>query len=220
MLMYSPVFLKKLRALTEKLEVHLICDEIATGFGRTGEMMACYHAGIVPDMVTVSKGLSGGFLPISAILTTEKIYSAFYGEYSKLNAFFHSHTYSGNPIACAAGCAVFELFEQTDIIEKNKITGKKILSKVERLKDHKNVGEIRSLGMITAIELVKNKNTKESFDWKERIGNQIYRIAEKKGVLLRSLGDVIYFMPPYIINDEEIDFMTETAMESIIEVLK
>jgi len=219
MKIYSPVFLRKLRETTKKLGIHLICDEIAVGFGRTGKMMASHHAGIVPDLAVVSKGLTGGFLPLAAILTNDEIYSAFYGTQTE-KAFLHSHSYSGNPIACAAGCAVFDLFEKMDILEKNKITAKNILSNLEDLKNHKHIGEIRNIGMITAIEIVKDKASKKSFEPQKHIGNNIYRLAEKNGVLLRNLGDIIYFMPPYIINEKEINFMTGTAKKSIFEILK
>ncbi|OHD12816.1 MAG: adenosylmethionine--8-amino-7-oxononanoate transaminase [Spirochaetes bacterium GWC1_27_15] len=220
MKMYSPIFLKKLRETSKKLDIHLICDEIACGFGRTGKIMATHYADIIPDFAVVSKGLTGGFLALSAVLTSDQIYQAFYAPYESGKAFLHSHSYTGNPLACSAALATFELFDQTNIIEKNKETGKYIYEKVTPLLEHKNVGEIRNLGMVTAIELVKDKNTKEDLDYKKRIGHSIYRIAEKKGVLLRNLGNTIYFMPPLIINKEEIDFMTSVAIDSITQVLK
>ncbi|MGD0274431.1 MAG: adenosylmethionine--8-amino-7-oxononanoate transaminase [Syntrophales bacterium] len=219
MKMYSPRYLKKLRDQCTGLGIHLICDEIAVGFGRTGTMMASYHAGIVPDIVTISKTVTGGFLPLAAVLTGEEIFGAFYAPYEAMKAFMHSHTYSGNPLACAAGCAVFDLFEQTSVLESNCEKSSRIREGVLSLDGHPHVGEIRTMGMITALDLVKDKKTKEPFDWRQRIGYQIYRLAEKKGVLLRNLGDVIYFMPPYVIAEEEIDFMTGVAVKSIREVL-
>ena len=219
MAIYSPVYLKKLSRLCKKLEIHLICDEIAVGFGRTGRMMASHHAGIVPDFVTVSKGLTGGFLPMSAVLTKDDIYDAFYAPYVEQKAFMHSHSYTGNPLAATAGCAVFELFRKLDPLKSNAEKGKYILDRLDSIREHKNVGEIRSIGMITAMELVKDKKTRKAFDWKQRVGYQVYRRAEKDGVLLRPLGDVIYFMPPYIISKREINFMTDTAIRSIHAVL-
>jgi len=219
MSIYPPIFLKKIRDYTEKNDIHLICDEIASGFGRTGKMMASHHANIIPDFVTVSKGLTGGFLPLSAVLTKEKIYSAFYGTYVEQKAFLHSHSYTGNPLACSAACAVFEIFEKNNILEMINKKGKIIYEKVLDLLDYKYVGEIRTKGMITAIELVKDKKNKISFDWKERIGYKIYREAERNGVLLRNLGDVIYFMPPYIINEKEINFMIKVAKDAIFKIL-
>lgn len=218
--MYSPKFLKKLRDLTKDLNIHLICDEIATGFGRTGKMFAHFWTDITPDFVCVSKGLTGGFLPLSLVLTNDTVYDAFYAPYSENKAFLHSHSYTGNPLACEAANATLDLFEETDILETNEKTGNYIRERVIELEEHKNVGDVRTLGMVTAIELVEDKVTKKSFDSSRRIGHSIYRLAEKRGVLLRNIGDIIYFMPPYIINSDEIDFMTGVAKEAVIEILK
>ncbi len=215
MKIYPQIFLKKLYDACKNFDIHLICDEIASGFGRTGKMMASHHADIIPDFAVISKGVTSGYLPLAAVLTGEKIYDAFYAPYNDLKAFMHSHTYSGNPLACTAGCCVFELFDKLKILEKNIETGDYIRKKIYRLKDHKNIGDIRSIGMISAIEFVEDKKTKKAFDWKKRIGYNIYRTAEKKGVLLRNISDVIYFIPPYIINKDEIDYMINTTIESI-----
>ncbi len=214
--MYPPLYIQKLKLLCDKIDVHLICDEIAVGFGKTGEMMA---SPVVPDFVTVSKAITGGFLPLAAVLTNDEIYNTFYAPYEEQRAFMHSHTYTGNPLACAAACAVFELFKQTNVLQEVKEKGEYIRQNVQPLLEHHNVGEIRTIGIITAIELVKNKKTKEAFSWKDRIGYKIYRNAEKQGVLLRNLGDVIYFMPAYIINKDEMDFMTDIAIQSIKDIL-
>ncbi|WP_427337798.1 adenosylmethionine--8-amino-7-oxononanoate transaminase [Caloranaerobacter sp. DY30410] len=218
MKIYSPVYLKKLRKICDEYDIHLIADEIAVGFGRTGKMFACEHAGISPDIMCLSKGLTAGYLPLSLTLMTDKIYEAFYDEYTTLKAFLHSHSYTGNPISCAVACETLNIFEEESIIEKNKIKSELINEKVkELLLDIPYVGEFRKIGMIGAIELVKDKDTKESFDWRERVGYKIYRIALKYGVLLRPLGNVIYFMPPYVINDEEIELMVNVARKSIKE---
>lgn len=219
MSIYSPVFLKKVREYTNNNKIHLICDEIATGFGRTGKFMASYHADIIPDFVTVSKALTGGFLPLSAVLTKEEIYETFYAPYTNRKAFLHSHSYTGNPLACTAACAVFDLFDKENVLEIINQKGKFILNSVIDLLDYKYIGEIRNIGIITAIEIVKDKKNKKAFDWQERIGYKIYREAEKNCVLLRNIGDVIYFMPPYIINEEEIKFMTSQAKNAIFKVL-
>jgi adenosylmethionine-8-amino-7-oxononanoate aminotransferase len=219
MRMYSPVFLKKLRILCDKLGLHLICDEVATGFGRTGKMFGCEHAGITADIVVLSKGLTGGFLPLSAVLTSENVYSAFYAPYLKKKAFMHSHSYTGNPIACAAACAVLELFDKKDVIASNKKKGAYIGAAAREKLKHHNIGEIRTLGMVTAIEIVLDAKQKKHFNPDLRTGYEIYRNAEKKGVLLRNIGDVIYFMPPYVIKKDEIDFMIDVAAKSIGEVL-
>ncbi|QIB27735.1 adenosylmethionine--8-amino-7-oxononanoate transaminase [Caloranaerobacter azorensis] len=218
MKIYSPVYLKKLRKICDEYDIHLIADEIAVGFGRTGKMFACEHAGISPDIMCLSKGLTAGYLPLSLTLMTDKIYEAFYDEYTTLKAFLHSHSYTGNPISCAVACETLNIFEEESIIEKNEIKSELINEKVkELLLDIPYVGEFRQIGMIGAIELVKDKDTKESFDWRERVGYKIYKIALKYGVLLRPLGNVIYFMPPYVINDEQIELMVNVARKSIKE---
>lgn len=218
MKIYSPVYLKKLRKICDEYDIHLIADEIAVGFGRTGKMFACEHAGISPDIMCLSKGLTAGYLPLSLTLMTDKIYEAFYDEYTTLKAFLHSHSYTGNPISCAVACETLNIFEEESIIEKNKIKSELINEKVkELLLDIPYVGEFRKIGMIGAIELVKDKDTKENFDWRERVGYKIYKIALRHGVLLRPLGNVIYFMPPYVINDEEIELMVNVARKSIKE---
>lgn len=220
MKIYSPEYLKKLRKLCDEYDINLIADEIAVGFGRTGEMFACNHAKITPDIMCVSKGLTAGYMPLSLVLTTDKIYDVFYDEYDTMKAFLHSHSYSGNALGCAVAVETLKIFEEENIIQKNRVKSSILSGKIEEnFKDMPYVGECRQIGMISAIELVKNKDTKEGFDWKERVGYQIYKIALQKGVLLRPLGNVIYFMPPYVINKQEIDYMVTTARDSILEYM-
>ncbi|MEK6793630.1 MAG: adenosylmethionine--8-amino-7-oxononanoate transaminase [Spirochaetota bacterium] len=219
MKMYPARYLIKLRALTRTLGIHLICDEIASGFGRTGAMMASHHASIVPDIVTVSKGLTGGFLPLSAVLVSEAMYQAFYAPYSENKAFLHSHSYTGNPIACAAANAVFALFRERDVLSDIAEKGAYIRERAMAIAGHPSVGEIRSLGMVTAIELVADKASKQPLDSALRTGYRIYREAEHNGVLLRNLGDILYFMPPYVISRREIDRMVDTALRAIRSIL-
>lgn len=220
MKIYPPVYLKKLRQICDRYNVHLIADEIATGYGRTGKMFACNHAGISPDIMCLSKGLTGGYMPMALAVTTQKIYDAFYADYNEGKAFMHSHTYSGNPLACSTAIAVLDILKEENIIKKaneNAIYFNKIIK--EKFSSHKNVGDIRSIGLINAIELVKNKSTKEAFDPKLRTGYQIYKKALKKGVLLRPLGDVIYFNPPLIIEPKDMEFVTDIAAECMSEIL-
>lgn len=220
MKVYPPLYLKKLRDICNKYNVHFIADEIATGYGRTGKMFACEHAGISPDIMCLSKGLTGGYMPMALFVTTQKIYDAFYADYNEGKAFMHSHTYSGNPLACSAAIEVLNILSDEDIIRKandkavyfNSIIKQKFLNLA-------NVGEVRSIGLINAIELVKNKSTKEPFDCKLRVGYKIYKKALKKGVLLRPLGNVIYFNPPLIISKSDMDFVTDVALECTKEVL-
>ena len=214
MKIYSPKYLSELRKLCDEYNVHLIADEIATGYGRTGKMFACDHAGISPDIMCLSKGLTGGYMPMALAVTTKKIFDAFYAPYNEGKAFMHSHTYSGNPLACAAACEVLEILKDENIIEnaqKNAIYFNNLIK--EKFSTHKNVGDIRSVGLINAIELVEDKATKKPFDSKLRIGYQIYKEALKKGVILRPLGDVIYFNPPLIIQKDDMDYVVNVAYE-------
>ena len=220
MKIYPPLYLKKLRQICDKYNVHLLADEIATGFGRTGKMFAFDHAGVSPDIMCLSKGLTGGYMPCAMFVTTQKIYDAFYADYLEGKAFMHSHTYSGNPMACAAANAVIDIFSDGSVLknaQENAVYFNNIIK--EKFLPHKNVGEVRSIGLINAIELVKDKQNKEPFDGKLRTGYQIYKKALPKGVILRPLGDVIYFNPPLIIDCKAMDFVTDVALECLKEVL-
>ena len=220
MKIYPPLYLKKLRELCDKYNVHLIADEIATGFGRTGKMFAFEHAKVSPDIMCLSKGLTGGYMPMAIFVTTQKIYDAFYDEYNSGKAFMHSHTYSGNPLACSAANAVLDILEDGQILkqaQENAIYFNNIIK--EKFLSHKNVGEVRNIGLINAIELVENKQNKKPFDNRLRIGYQIYQKALQKGVILRPLGDVIYFNPPLIMERKDMDFATDVAASCLREVL-
>ncbi|PRR84320.1 adenosylmethionine--8-amino-7-oxononanoate transaminase [Clostridium vincentii] len=218
MRMYSPVYLKKLRQICDKYDIHLIADEIAMGFGRTGEMFACNHAQISPDFMCLSKGISAGYMPMSVVMTTDEVYDCFYGDYNERKSFLHSHTYSGNAMGCAIALENLKIFEEDNIIENNREKGELIRKlTMEKAESLKHVGEVRSIGMITAIEIVKDRATKEGYPWQMRVGYEIYKIALSKGLLLRPIGNVLYFIPPYIINEEEIKFMVNTCFQSIEE---
>ena len=225
MKMHHPLFLTGLKKLCEEFEIHFIADEIAVGFGRTGSMFACEQAGIKPDFMTLSKGLTGGYLPLSLVLTTDEIYSAFYCDYKELKAFLHSHSYTANPLSIAAANATLDIFEKGEIffetgefrmvenpkrsvLENNKLISEYIWKKMQKFKNLKNVKEIRQSGMISAVEMI-------DYPFEKRMGLRVYEYGLKNEVLLRPLGNVIYFMPPYIINKEEIDKMIDTAYEGI-----
>ena len=218
MRMYDAVYLKLLREACDKYGVHLITDEIAVGFGRTGTLFACEQAAISPDFLCLSKGLTGGYLPLSAVLTTDKIYGAFYDDYEKLSAFLHSHSYTGNALACRAALATLSIFESQDVLANNSILAAKMTVLAQRFLNHPNVAEVRQTGMIVAIELVKNKTTRDPYPWQERRGLQVYRYALSKGVLLRPLGTVIYFMPPYVITQDELTVMFDVAWQAMVNV--
>jgi adenosylmethionine-8-amino-7-oxononanoate aminotransferase len=215
MRMYDPIYLSLLRAACDRHRVHLIADEIAVGFGRTGTMFACEQAGIRPDFMCLSKGLTGGYLPLSAVLTTQEVYAAFYDEYVKLNAFLHSHSFTGNPLACAAANASLALFREQGTLESNRALAAHMGARARTLEDHAHVAEVRQRGMIVAIEMVREKRTRAPYPWNERRGVAVYRHALTRGLLLRPIGNVVYFMPPYVITPEEIDLMVEVAREGI-----
>ena len=215
MRMHDPLYLKLLREACDRHGVHLIADEIAVGFGRTGTMFACEQAAIRPDFMCLSKGLTGGYLPMSVVLTTDDVYAAFYDEYAKLNAFLHSHSYSGNPLACAAALATLDLFVQGDVLNRNRARAQKLAAAAAPLADHPNVAEVRQLGMILAVEFVRDRGTREPFAWQERRHLRIHRHALSRGVLLRPLGSVVYFMPPYVVTPEEIELMVTVAREGL-----
>ncbi|UPQ82473.1 adenosylmethionine--8-amino-7-oxononanoate transaminase [Pseudomonas knackmussii] len=215
MRMYHPIYLSLLRDACDRYDVHLIHDEIAVGFGRTGTMFACEQAGVTPDFLCLSKALTGGYLPMAAVLTTDKLYQAFYDDYSTLRAFLHSHTYTGNPLACAAALATLDIFEQDGIIEANKALAARMGTATAHLRDHPNVAEVRQTGMAVAIEMVQDKASKTPYPWQERRGLKVYQHALHRGALLRPLGSVVYFLPPYTITEEQIDFLADVATEGI-----
>ena len=206
--MYHPYFLKEAQNICKQYDIHLIADEIAVGFGRTGEMFACEHAGIKPDFMALSKGLTGGYLPLSVVMTTDEIYSAFYCDYLENRSFLHSHSYTGNPLACAAANASLDIFQRDNILKKNAQKSSYISKKLESFKELLNVKEVRQQGMIAAVEL-------KGYKFEDRVNLKIFKYALKNGVLLRPLGNIVYFMPPYIIEYEEIDKMIDTAYEAI-----
>ncbi|MDD5277577.1 MAG: adenosylmethionine--8-amino-7-oxononanoate transaminase [Methylovulum sp.] len=220
MRMYDAVYLKLLREACDKYRVHLIADEIAVGFGRTGTLFACEQAAISPDFMCLSKGLTGGYLPLSAVLTTDTVYQAFYDDYTKLTAFLHSHSYTGNALACRAGLATINIFQQQGVIEKNRRLAGMMAKAAARFHDHPHVAEVRQTGMILAIELVKNKTAREPYPWQERRGVKVYQYALSKGVLLRPLGNVIYFMPSYVITEAELELLADVAWQGIEHAVK
>jgi len=215
MRMYDASYLTGLRALCDEFDLHLIADEIAVGFGRTGTLFACEQGGIVPDFLCLSKGLTGGTLPLSAVLTTKRVYDAFYAEYSASKAFLHSHSYTGNPIACRAALATLAVLRDEPVLERNRALAAHLDTRLAPLADHPHVADVRRAGMIAAIELVKDKRTREPFPTAERRGLRVYRHGLANGMLLRPLGNVVYFMPPYCITPEEIDRMIAVAAEGI-----
>ena len=215
MRMHDASYLTGLRALCDEFDVHLIADEIAVGFGRTGTLFACEQGAIAPDFLCLSKGLTGGTLPLSAVLATSRVYDAFYAEYSAGKAFLHSHSYTGNPIACRAALATLSVLRDEPVLERNRALAAHLAKRIAPLASHPNVADVRQTGMIAAIELVRNKATREPFPAAERRGLRVYRHGLERGVVLRPLGNVVYFMPPFCVTEDEIDFMIEVAIEGI-----
>ncbi|WP_068984725.1 MULTISPECIES: adenosylmethionine--8-amino-7-oxononanoate transaminase [Lysinibacillus] len=218
MKMYPPIYLKRLRELCTKYDIHLIADEIAVGFGRTGTLFACEQADIAPDFMCLSKGLTGGYLPLSAVLTTDAVYNAFYDDYGTMKAFLHSHSYSGNTLACRVALEVLTMFEEERVIDIVQNKGERMRKlAMQAFEQLPFVGEYRQVGLVGAIELVANRETKEPLPSEERIGYQIYKRALEKGLLIRPLGNILYFMPPYIISDDEMRFMIDTTKETLMQ---
>ncbi len=213
MIIYPKEYLKKVRELTREYGVHLILDEVATGFGRTGKMFACEYVNVSPDFMCLSKGITSGYLPLGATLTTEEIYRAFYADYEKKKTFYHGHTYTANPIACSAAIASLGIFQEEDTLAKIKEIIPLFQDRLENMKRLIYVGDVRSIGMIGAIELVKNKQKKKPFKFEERIGFKIYKEGLKKNLLLRPLGNIIYlFLPLSIKRKELIDILDSCYM--------
>ena len=206
--MYHPHFLVLVREICTKYNVHLIADEVMVGFGRTGELFACEKAGISPDFLVLSKGLTGGYLPLSVVLTSNAIYAKFYCDYNEHKAFLHSHSYTGNALACSAANATLDIFENENIIEKNRKKAQYMAKELEKFAALSNVAEIRQTGMVCAVEL-------KGYAPEERIGLKVYEYGLKHGVFLRPLGHIVYFMPPYIITEQEIKEVMDVAYEAI-----
>lgn len=212
-------YVQALREITTEYDILLICDEVATGFGRTGRMFACEHADLRPDLLCVAKGITGGYLPLAATLTTEEVFSAFLAPYEEFKTFFHGHTYTGNPLACAAALANLEVFEQEQVLDK---LGPKITLLTEKLHTDfaslAHVADIRQWGMMVGIELMRDPENKIPYAAAEKIGIRVIKEARKQGVIIRPLGNVIVLMPPLSISSEELTFLLDVVRTAIVTV--
>ncbi|ABB31812.1 adenosylmethionine-8-amino-7-oxononanoate aminotransferase [Geobacter metallireducens RCH3] len=208
-------FVRRVRELCDRYDILMIADEVAVGFGRTGAMFACEREGITPDIMALSKGITAGYLPLAATMTTQKIYDAFIGEYREMKTFFHGHTFTGNPIACAAALASLDLFENERLLDSltNKIGY--LAERLQALNEVRHVGEVRQCGMIAGIELVKDAETREPFPWEERVGIQVCLEARNRGIFLRPLGNIIVVFPPLSISLDELAFLMDGIEASI-----
>lgn len=214
MRMHDPVYLKRVRELCDVHGVFLIADEIAVGFGRTGTLFAFEQAGVQPDLLCLSKGLTGGFLPLSTVLATQALYDGFL-DVSRERAFLHSHSYTGNPLACAAALASLDIFKTDDVLARNRVTSAKMADMAAQIGAHRHVADTRQTGMVVAFELTRDGDKTTPFDPALRIGLRAYRHAVERGVLLRPLGDILYWMPPYCIDEAQLQLLAEVTAEAI-----
>ena len=208
-------YLQKASRICQECDVLLIADEVATGFGRTGKMWACEHEGVTPDLMAIAKGITGGVLPLAATLAKENIYEAFLGNYGSLRTFFHGHTYTGNPIACAAAIANLEIFEEEKTLEKLQGKINLLIEGLDQMRSQPHVGDIRQCGFMVGIEMIENKKTKAPYPFEQRIGHQITLEARKRGLVISTLGDVVVLMPPLTTPDEVLREILRTTHESI-----
>ena len=208
-------FLKKVKVLCTRYNILLIADEVATGFGRTGKLFACEHENVMPDFLCLAKGITGGYLPLAATLTTNKIYRAFLGEYTEMKQFFHGHTYTGNPLGCAAAIGNLQIFKNEKTVQMLRPKIKLLAELLEGFKNLPHVGDVRQKGLIAGIELVKDKKTKEPYFTEQRIGHKICIEARKYGLIIRPLGDTIVIMPPLSITMAEIKKMIDVIYRCI-----
>lgn len=216
-LVHPPGYLKRVRELTRANGILLIADEVAVGFGRTGTLFACEQEGVQPDLMCLAKGITGGYLPLAATLTTDAIYDAFLAEPSEGKTFFHGHTYTGNPLAAAAALASLRLFDERRVLDNVRANAERIASRLGPLRDSPFVGEIRQKGIMVGIELVRDRRTAEPFPPDKRLGHQVTLAARKRGVVIRPLGDVVVLMPAPAMPAELVDRLCDVAIESIHE---
>ncbi len=210
-----------LRDLTRRHGVLLICDEVATGFGRTGKMFAVDHEGVAPDLLCLGKGISGGYLPLAATLASEEIFQAFLGPYGELRTFFHGHTYTGNALACAVAVASLDLFATGGVLDQVDRRSEQVGDRLRRdIAMLAHVGDIRQWGLMVGIELVRDRETRQPYPASERVGMQVCQNARRHGVILRPLGNVIVLMPPLCIGEVELDTLCDAAAEAIKSVTR
>ncbi len=219
MLLQPSGFLRAARELCTKHDVLLVCDEVATGFGRTGTMFACEQEAVAPDLMCLAKGITGGYLPLAATLATDEIYDAFLGAFADKKTFFHGHTYTGNPLACAAAIASLDIFERDRVLERLAPTIARLAARLdEKIAPLTHVLEIRRRGLMVGVELVRDRATRAPYDYAETIGARVCMALRRRGVILRPLGPVVVMMPPLSIADDEIDHLVDATAESIVEV--
>lgn len=211
-------FVRKVRELCTRYDILMIADEVAVGFGRTGTMFACEKENVTPDIMALSKGITAGYLPLAVTMTTRELYDAFLGEYAELKTFFHGHTFTGNPIACAAALASLDLFETDLLLESLTPKIDFLAQRLQSMTVLECVGEVRQRGMIGGIELVRDKGTRQPFAWQDRVGVKVCLEARKRGIFLRPLGNVIVVFPPLSVSIGELEILMDGIEASIREV--
>ncbi|WAH39173.1 adenosylmethionine--8-amino-7-oxononanoate transaminase (plasmid) [Alicyclobacillus fastidiosus] len=211
-------YLRELRNLCSAYHILLIVDEVATGFGRTGKMFACEHDGITPDILAVAKGITGGYLPVAATLTTDEIYDAFYADYHEFKTLYHGHSYTGNQLGCAVALENLKLFEQRNLVAEVEQKAAELHHYLDPIRSLSHVGDVRQSGFMVGIELVADKATKQPFPLQQRTGVRVARRCRELGMLLRPLTDVMVFMPPLAAKLEELKDMTSILYQAIAEV--
>lgn len=214
-LVHPPGYLRHVRECCDKFNIPMIADEVAVGFGRTGSMFACEQESVQPDLMCIAKGISGGYLPLAATLATDEIYSAFLGQPNEGRTFFHGHTYTGNPIGCAAALASLDLFESKNVLQNAQDNAEILSAKLSQLADHPHVGEIRQKGTMVGIELVEDRDTMENFDSSIRLGHQVTLEARKRGAIVRPLSDVVVLMPAPAMPGDLVGRLCDITIESI-----
>ena len=214
MIVFPRGYVSAARSLCARYNVLFIADEVAVGFGRTGKMFACEHEKVQPDLMALAKGITGGTLPLAATLATDRIYSAFLGEFQDLKTFYHGHTYTGNPVACAAALASLEVFEQERVLASLQPKIKFLKERLKAFYHLRHVGDIRQCGFMVGIELVADRDTKKPFPVKKKIGQQVIAEARRRGVIIRPLGDVIVLMPPLSIAVKELETLIDVVYEA------
>ncbi|MEN6331246.1 MAG: adenosylmethionine--8-amino-7-oxononanoate transaminase [Smithella sp.] len=214
-LLQPPGYLKRVRELCTEYNIFMIADEVAVGFGKTGTMFACDQEGITPDLMAVSKGIGGGYLPLAATLTTEKVYEGFLGKFEEFKTFFHGHTFTGNPLACAAALANIKLFEKESILEGLQEKIAVLTRALTPFSSLSHVGDVRQRGIMVGIELVEDKRTKKGYPPRQRVGHRVITEARQHGVLIRPLGDVIVLMPPLSITMDQLERLCMVTYEAI-----
>ena len=218
MITSPPGYLKGVRELCTKYNILMIADEVATGFGRTGKMFACEHEDVVPDIMCLSKGITGGYMPLAVTIATDEIYNVFLGEFKDLKTFFHGHSYTGNPLACAAAIACLDLFEKEEVLKSLKKKIEILETWLKEVLNLKHVGDVRNIGLMAGVELVRNKKTKKPYDWAEKMGWHVTYRARDNGVFIRPLGNVIVIMPPLSISEQNLKQLLKVIKDSIVKI--